>query len=110
MTHMKKRNISLLLLPAVYFVAVAAVAFFTSAMIRRGMVEDGSQQKFDRFVDEVHAGKLQIAADRWLEGVRTERERAEKYRRASADTAALMQDFVWLSLCGAGLQVFVVAK
>jgi len=105
---MKKMDIVLLLTSNLFFIAVAVFAFHMSGIILQGAKDDGEQQKFKAFVDNVESGKWQLTTDRWLEGMRRERAIALAYRTANAGTARVYQDYIWVSLTGILFQTVAV--
>ena len=105
---MTKKDIAYLLSPSLFFIVVAITALFTSNMIRQYTRDDGSQQKFDAFVDNIQSGKWNFTTDRWLEAIRHEHMGVEAYRKASADTAKIFRDLIWASSAGILFQVTAV--
>lgn len=99
---MKKRDITLLLSPSIFFVIIAVTAFVMSSMIRQHTRDDGHAQKFNTFVTNVQTGKWQLTTDKWLDGMRSEEATAESYREAGATTCQM-----FLVLCGAALLGFI---
>ena len=105
---MTKRDIAILLSPAIVFVLILAAACFTSGMIRERTRDDGSQQKFDNFISNVQSGKWRLTTGQWLEGMWHERVLGDAYRNVAMSSADVMRAFILASLLGFLLQVTAV--
>ena len=105
---MTKKDTFNLLFPNIFYIMLAAAAFWEAGMIRQATRDYDSQQKFDAFVTNVQSGKWQLTTDRWIYGMRQERATAEAYRKAYSDTTEMMQVIGWSALGGFFLQIIGV--
>ncbi len=108
---MRKRDISLLLSPSLVFIflAVATLSF----AVRSNRYHDAASQeehlkKFEKFVEDVKAGKRQLTPDGMIDMMR----RAERVSTSEWNVGLQQGEFIywigWLAAGGAFLQFAVV--
>src|SRR5262245_47969713 len=107
---MKNKQSLLLFCPCLLFLVIALGAFVLSEQeIRRHNLaqERESQEKFDRFVADVRTGKRELTQDKWIEGMRLEREQTRAERQFSFSSARTMRAGGWFLLMGSAFQAVV---
>lgn len=67
-----------------------------------------SDEKFERFVENVKSGKRQLTPDQWLEFIRAQRKQIESQQELSIGIARAMRNDGWYLLIGVGCHALVV--
>ena len=108
---MNNKRWLILFCPAFVFLSIAVGAFALSEQeIQRHNVaqERENQAKFDKFVANVRSGKWELTPDKWIEGMRLERDLTESERQFSLGSARTMRAGGWYLLVGVVFQAVVV--
>ena len=102
-----------MLFPVSSFLILALGAFFVSSQHLKHYTEiqngnQDSQEKFDRFVENVKSGKLQLTTDKWIEAMKLQRSQAEAEFEFSLPLIEFLKSIGWIGLVFAACNALVV--
>lgn len=104
---MKSKYLFLLLLPSVLFLVMAVAALMASGAVSLTPMEHDNRRKLDDLVSRLQRGDMHPAQDTLIQLVRDSRDLREEGRQSVAN---YLRAFGFVSLCGAGLQVYLVLR
>jgi hypothetical protein len=104
---MRKRDTFLLLVPSALFVAMALAALIAAGAISLDPKDRDTRRKLDDLIRKVQSGELHPTQDSLIEMVRDSRDLQDEGRQT---VGKFFRVFGCVSLCGAGLQIYLVLR
>ena len=111
---MNKKDIyHLIMFPVLCFLILSASALFFSHLYfgyynNHEKENQVSEQKFEQFIENVKSGKWQLTTDKWIEGMKLERNTAEDEYKTIVPLIEHLRFIGWFSLILAACNVLVV--
>lgn len=104
---MRKKDLFLLLLPGALFLAMALAGLVAAGALSLTPKDRATRQKLDNVVHKVQSGELHPSQDTLLQLVRDSRDLEDEGRQT---VGKFLRVLGLVSLCGAGLQCYLILR